>query len=341
MDEHLETNIGTAPIQPEVIEEPLHATARLMRHTRAELGKVIAGQSDFIDQAMIAVLCRGHALVEGVPGVAKTLLVKILGQLLGLDFQRVQSTPDLMPGDMIGTNIYRQATQEFILHKGPVFTSFLLVDEINRMPPRTQAALLECMEERQVTIDRLRHDLPDQFTVFATQNPIDYEGTYPLPEAQLDRFLLKLRVTYPTLQDEKLMLQRHYAHPLARGLMSIPVQPVAEGLLSAAQAELRAIRIAPELEDYLLAVVRRTREWPMLMLGASPRAAIALMLVAQAYAAIEGRDYMIPDDVKQAALPVLRHRIMLKPESELEGYDADRILLDVLAAVPVPAITRS
>jgi MoxR-like ATPase len=338
LDERIEMGTAMTPVDPSATEiTTLHATARLLEHAKAELGKIIAGQAEFVDQAMIAVLCQGHALIEGVPGVAKTLLVKVLGQLLGLDFQRVQSTPDLMPGDIIGTNIYQQATQEFKLHKGPVFTSFLLVDEVNRMPPRTQAALLECMEERQVTIDRLRHDLPDQFTVFATQNPVDYEGTYPLPEAQLDRFLLKLRVTYPTLEDEKLMLHRHHGQPDGKGLLSIPITPVPEGLLAAAQSEVRAIRIEPELADYLLAIVRRTREWPMLMLGASPRAAIALMLVSQAYAATEGRDYLIPDDVKQAALPVLRHRIMLKPEAELEGYDADRVLLDVLAAVPVPA----
>ena len=314
----------------------LRATALILEHGRRELGKVIAGQTEFLDQALIAILCRGHALIEGVPGIAKTLLVKLLGQMLSLDFQRVQSTPDLMPGDILGTSIYRPQTQEFVLHRGPVFSSFLLVDEINRMPPRTQAALLECMEERQVTIDGSRHPLPIQFTVFATQNPVDFEGTYPLPEAQLDRFLLKLRVTYPSLEDERLVLQRHYANPDAGGLLAIPVAPVEPGLLALAQREVRQIRIEPELADYLLAVVRRTREWPMLMLGASPRASIALMLVAQVYAAMQGRDYVIPDDVKQAALPVLRHRIMLKPESELEGYDNDRVLLDVLAAVPVP-----
>ncbi len=334
MDEALKQE----PIQ----EQPatLRATATLLGHGRAELGKVIAGQAAFLDQALIAVLCRGHALIEGVPGIAKTLLVKLLSHLLALDFQRVQSTPDLMPGDILGTSVYRAATQEFVLHKGPVFSSFLLVDEVNRMPPRTQAALLECMEERQVTIDGIRHRLPDQFTVFATQNPVDFEGTYPLPEAQLDRFLLKLRVTYPALEEEKLVLERHYANPDAVGLLAIPIEPVPSGLLAAAQHEVRRIKIEPELVDYLLAVVRRTREWPMLTLGASPRASISLMLVAQAYAAMDGRDFVIPDDVKQATLPVLRHRIILKPESELEGYDPDRVLLDVLAAVPVPAVTQ-
>jgi len=328
----------TEPQAAQPAMENLRATAKLLEQGRAELGKVIAGQSAFVDQALIAVLCRGHALIEGVPGIAKTLVVKLLGNLLALDFQRVQSTPDLMPGDILGTSIYRPATQEFMLHKGPVFSNFLLVDEVNRMPPRTQAALLECMEERQVTIDGTRHPLPENFTVFATQNPVDFEGTYPLPEAQLDRFLLKLRVTYPALEEERLVLQRHYENPDAGGLAAIAISPIPPGLLAAAQHEVRRIRIEPELADYLLAVVRRTREWPMLVLGASPRASIALMLVAQAYAAIEGRDYIIPDDVKQAALPVLRHRIVLKPESELEGFDPDRVLQDVLAAVPVPAV---
>ncbi len=317
-------------------EATLKATARLLEHSRAELGKVIAGQHQLIDQALITVLCRGHALVEGVPGIAKTMLVKMIGRLLGLQFHRVQATPDLMPADILGTTILRAQTQEFILHRGPVFTDFLLVDEINRMPPRTQAALLECMEERQVTIDGARHALPDLFTVFATQNPIDSEGTYPLPEAQLDRFLLKIRVGYPSSDDERIILQRHHDGFNPRGLDEIPIAPVAAKLLAAAQREVHAVGVEPALYDYILAVVRRTREWPALALGASPRAALSLMLVAQAYAALEDRDYLIPDDVKHATLPVLRHRMIVRPEAELEGYDADRILSDILAAVAVP-----
>jgi MoxR-like ATPase len=316
----------------------LRATRQLIDHSRAELSKIIAGQAEFVDQVILAVLCRGHALIEGVPGIAKTLLVKLLGQLLSLEFQRVQSTPDLMPGDILGTNIYRPATQQFVLHPGPVFTSVLLVDEINRMPPRTQAALLECMEERQVTIDGIRHPLPEQFTVFATQNPVEFEGTYPLPEAQLDRFLIKLKVTYPSLEEERLMLERHSRYTGAGGLLEVPIQPIPPGLLSEAQQEVRQVRIQEELTGYLLAIVRKSREWPMLLLGASPRAAISLMLVAQARAAMDDRDYLIPDDVKQAAPLVLRHRLVIRPEAELEGYEADRVLLDILAAVPVPAV---
>lgn len=316
----------------------LQATAALLEHGRRELGKVIAGQSSFIDEILITVLCGGHALVEGVPGIAKTLSVKLLGRVLGLDFQRVQSTPDLMPADILGTSIFRLATQEFILHRGPVFSSFLLVDEINRMPPRTQSALLECMEERQVTIDGVRYELSPFFTVFATQNPIDFEGTYPLPEAQLDRFLMKLKLGYPSAEDERVVLERHHRLAGNRGFSVSDVTPAPQDLLGEAQREIREVRIEPSLYDYLLQVVRRTREWPTLVLGASPRAAVSLMLVAQAWAAVDGRSFLIPDDVKRAALPVLRHRILLKPEAELEGEDTDRILHDILAAVPVPAI---
>lgn len=317
-------------------EASLKSTAHLVHHGRTELSRVIAGQRELVDHALITVLCRGHALIEGVPGIAKTMLVKLIGRLLGLQFHRVQATPDLMPADILGTTIFRPQTQEFSLHRGPVFTDFLLVDEINRMPPRTQAALLECMEERQVTIDGERHILPDDFTVFATQNPIDSEGTYPLPEAQLDRFLLKIRVGYPTAEQERLVLERHRDGFNPRGIDQLPIAPITPELLAAAQREVRAVAIEPALYNYILAIVRRSREWPSLILGASPRAALSLMLVAQACAALEDRDFLVPDDVKQAAIPVLRHRLVLRPEAELEGYDADRILTDILAAVPVP-----
>jgi len=253
-----------------------------------------------------------------------------------LGFQRVQATPDLMPADILGTTILRPGSADFAFHAGPVFTDLLLVDEINRMPPRTQAALLECMEERQVTTDGTRRPLPGWFTVFATQNPVDFEGTYPLPEAQLDRFLLKIRMSYPSEQDERQILERHHGGRGAGLLEETTITAIPSGLLEAARAEVRAIRIEPELYAYILALVRRTREWPTLLLGASPRAALSLMRVAQAAAAFDGRDYLVPDDVKRAVAPVLRHRVMLKPEAELEGFDADRVLADVIAAVPVP-----
>ena len=315
---------------------PLHATSQLIAHARAELGQVISGQSTAIEEVLIAVLCQGHALLEGVPGIAKTLMVKALGRLLGLGFQRVQATPDLMPADILGTTILRPGSDAFVFHAGPVFTDLLLVDEINRMPPRTQAALLECMEERQVTIDGARRPLPAWFTVFATQNPVDFEGTYPLPEAQLDRFLMKIRVAYPSEADELQMMRRHHAGTGAGPLEDAAITPIPAGMLAAARAEVRSIRIEPELYGYMLALARRTREWPTLLLGASPRAALSIMRVAQAAAAFDGRDYLVPDDVKRAVQPVLRHRVILKPEAELEGFDADRALADVVATVPVP-----
>jgi MoxR-like ATPase len=284
----------------------------------------------------MTMLCGGHALVEGVPGVAKTLAVKTLARFLGLEFRRVQGTPDMMPADILGTSVFSPKTGEFSFHEGPVFTQFLLTDEINRMPPRTQAALLESMEERQVTADGERHPLNEYFTVFATQNPVEFEGTYPLPEAQLDRFLLKINVPYPDVADERVVLERHHAALEGAGLAETPIDSVPFELLAAARREVRAVRVEAAIFDYLLAVVRRTRDWPSIALGASPRASTSLLLVAKAFAAREGRDFVIPDDVKEAALPVLRHRLVLRPEAELEGLDADRVVTDVLAATALP-----
>jgi MoxR-like ATPase len=318
------------------VQREVSAAAELFARGRTELGKVISGQLELIDQALLTLLCGGHALIEGVPGVAKTLTVKTLARFLSLDFRRVQGTPDMMPADILGTSVFSLKTNEFAFHRGPVFTQFLLADEINRMPPRTQAALLECMEERQVTMDGERHVLDDYFTVFATQNPLEFEGTYPLPEAQLDRFLLKIHVGYPTAEEERTVLERHHASPDGAHLEQIPIAPVSLAELAAARQQVRQVKVQPAIFDYLLSVVRRTREWPAISLGASPRAAAGLLSVAKGYAAKEGRDYLIPDDVKEAALPCLRHRLILKPEVELEGFDPDRVIRDVLAATPLP-----
>lgn len=312
------------------------AAAELFARGRAELGKVISGQMELIDQALLTLLCGGHALIEGVPGVAKTLTVKTLARFLSLDFKRVQGTPDMMPADILGTSVFSLKTNEFAFHRGPVFTQFLLADEVNRMPPRTQAALLESMEERQVTMDGERHALDDFFTVFATQNPLEFEGTYPLPEAQLDRFLLKIHVGYPTAAEERVILERHHAAVEPTRLEQAPVEAVSLAELAAAREQVRRVRVEPAIFEYLLAVARRTREWPAISLGASPRAAAGLLIVAKGYAAKDGRDYLIPDDVKEAALPCLRHRLILKPEVELEGFDPDRVIRDVLAATPLP-----
>jgi MoxR-like ATPase len=314
----------------------MQAVPQLIQHVRNEVGKVIVGQKELTDQCIIALLCGGHALLEGVPGIAKTLTVKTLSRLSQLKFQRVQCTSDLMPADIIGTNVLNLSSSQFQFHPGPVFTDLLLVDEVNRMPPRTQAALLECMEEHQVTVDGVRHQLSPFFTVFATQNPIEFEGTYPLPEAQLDRFLLKIHVAYPQEAEEVSLLGKVHQGFDAHQLDAVNIQPIDSALLGAAQRELRTVSVQDALFSYIVKVVRRTREWPSVSLGASPRAAISLLQVAQATAAIDGRDYVIPDDVKAAALPVLRHRIMLKPEAELEGLATDQVLKDVLRAIEVP-----
>ena len=310
--------------------------SRLATHVRTELGKVIIGQREVVDQLLLVLVCGGHALVEGVPGLAKTLAVKTLARICALDFQRVQCTADLMPADVMGTNIFNMATSSFSLHRGPVFTDLLLVDEINRTSPRTQAALLECMEERQVTIDSTRYPLSNNFTVLATQNPVEFEGTYPLPEAQLDRFLLKIRIGYPSAQEETELLTRYEQGFDPRHLEKMPLVPLPAGLLDAARAEIDKIRVEPSLYPYIVELVRRTRDWPALSLGASPRAAIGLFFVARALAGMEGRDFLLPDDIKAAAPSVLRHRILLKPEADLEGLTADQVVQDVIAAVAVP-----
>jgi len=310
--------------------------ARLTAHIRTELSKVIIGQQEVLDQLLIVLVCGGHALVEDVPGLAKTLTIKTLARICGLGFQRIQCTADLMPADVIGTNVFNLATSAFVLHRGPIFTDLLLVDEINRTTARTQAALLEAMEERQATIDGVRHPLGPNFTVFATQNPVEFEGTYPLPEAQLDRFLLKIRIAYPSAEDEGAILRR-YENVIDPHLLElVPVEPIDSALLAAARSEIAQVRVEPALYQYLVAVIRRTRDWPALSLGASPRAAIGLFFVARAMAGMEGRAYLIPDDIKGAAPAVLRHRLLLRPEADLEGLTADSVIAEILAAVEVP-----
>ena len=308
----------------------------LATHVRAELSKVVIGQQQVVDQLLLVLVCGGHAVIEGVPGLAKTLAVKSLSRICGLNFQRVQCTADLMPADVTGTNVFNLSNSTFSLHRGPVFTDLLLVDEINRTSPRTQAALLEAMEERQVTIDGTRYPLSENFTVLATQNPIEFEGTYPLPEAQLDRFLLKIRVSYPSSEDETQILKQYEKGFNPRHFEEIPLSPLDPALLPAARREIESVRVEPALYSYVISLVRRTRDWPAISLGGSPRAAVGLFFVARALAGMDGRDYLLPDDVKAAALPVLRHRLLLKPEADLEGLTADQVLAQVIAAVEVP-----
>jgi len=313
-----------------------NALSSIAAHARREISKAIVGQQEAIDLLLLTVICGGHALIEGVPGVAKTLTIRTLGRLLSLRFHRVQCTPDLMPADIVGTTVFNIATSEFVMRQGPVFTDLLLVDEINRMPPRTQAALLEAMEERQVTIDGTTYPLSAAFAAFATQNPVEFEGTYPLPEAELDRFMVKIRVGYPSASEEEGILQRYQEGFDARDLASLPIEPLPADAIQEARRDVAAVRVEAPLVAYIAAVARRTREWPALSLGASPRATISLMQMAKAIAAIDGRAFLLPDDVKAAAPAVLRHRLLLKPEADLEGLTADQVLADVLASVEVP-----
>jgi len=309
---------------------------KLVLHARAEIAKAIVGQEEVISQMLAVLICGGHALMEGVPGIAKTLAVKALAQICGLDFQRVQCTPDLMPADILGANVFNMATSTFTLRRGPVFTGLLLVDEVNRVPPRTQSALLESMEERQVTLDGTCYPLSPFFTVFATQNPVEFEGTYPLPEAQLDRFLFKIRVPYPLADKEVEILERYQQGFDPHHLETLGLAPIEPGLLAAARREVADLKVEPGIFRYIVSVVQRTRDWPALSLGGSPRATVALMLAAKTLAAMDGRDYLIPDDVKAAAPPVLRHRLLVKPEADLEGITSDHVVAEVLAAVEVP-----
>ncbi|WP_329300020.1 MoxR family ATPase [Streptomyces sp. NBC_00659] len=304
---------------------------------RAEIAKAVVGQDPAVTGLVVALLCRGHVLLEGVPGVAKTLLVRALASALELDTKRVQFTPDLMPSDITGSLVYDARTAEFSFQPGPVFTNLLLADEINRTPPKTQASLLEAMEERQVTVDGTPRPLPEPFLVAATQNPVEYEGTYPLPEAQLDRFLLKLTIPLPSRQDEIDVLTRHSEGFNPRDLRAAGLRPVAGPAdLEAARAAVAKTAVSPEITGYVVDLCRATRESPSLTLGVSPRGATALLATARAWAWLTGRDYVIPDDVKALALPTLRHRVQLRPEAEMEGVTADSVINAILTHVPVP-----
>ena len=304
---------------------------------RAEVGKAVVGQDSVVTGLVIALLCRGHVLLEGVPGVAKTLLVRALAAGLDLRATRVQFTPDLMPGDVTGSLVYDARTAEFSFREGPVFTNLLLADEINRTPPKTQASLLEAMEERQVSVEGVPRPLPDPFVVIATQNPIEYEGTYPLPEAQLDRFLLKLTVALPTRDDEIGILSRHAGGFDPRDLAGAGLKAVASAAdLAAGRRAVASVRVEASVLGYVADVARATRTSPSVQLGVSPRGATALLATSRSWAWLSGRDFVTPDDVKALARPTLRHRIQLRPEAELEGVSPDSILETVLGTVPVP-----
>src|SRR5882762_1013473 len=310
----------------------------VLKRAREEIAKVIIGQAEVVDKSLIAIFTNNHALVEGVPGVAKTLLVRTLAHVLGCEFARIQFTPDLMPADITGTNVFNMQRNEFTLVKGPIFTTFLLADEINRAPAKTQSALLQAMQERLVTIDRDTHALSPNFTVFATQNPIEYEGTYPLPEAQKDRFMLKISMTAPGREEEYTLAQRTLGREspeatLASGAVRAVIR--AEEL-QALREHLLHITVRPELSGYAVDLIRATRQHESVLVGAGPRATQALLLAGRAYAALSRRDFVTPDDLKTMAAPVLEHRLILRPEFEIEGLSIGEVIASILQQVAVP-----
>ena len=313
-----------------------HIAATLQRIREAVASRIV-GQDDVIEEALVAFIARGHILLEGVPGTAKTLLIRTLAEVLGARFGRIQFTPDLMPSDITGVSVLQATTRQFEFHPGPIFTDLLLADEINRAPAKTQAALLEAMQERQVTTDGVARPLSDLFTVFATQNPVEYEGTYPLPEAQLDRFLVKIKVGYPNRAAELEMLQRQAAGFDPDRLAEHPITPLLDVAgCRALRAAVNTVKVAPEVQAYVADIVRATREDTGLTLGGSPRAAVMLFRAARGAALLVGRDFVTPDDVKDYAVPVLRHRVVVAPELEVEGRTADDVIQGVLTRVRAP-----
>ncbi len=315
----------------------LEAIRTLCDQIRSEVRKTVVGQDEVMDLLLTALMCGGHVLLEGVPGTAKTLLCRSFAASLSLEFGRIQFTPDLMPGDVLGTSLFDFRTNEFQLRKGPIFTDILLADEINRTPPKTQAAMLQVMNEKIVTIDGTDFPMGESFMVVATQNPIEQQGTYPLPEAQLDRFMFKLTVGYPTEEEEFEIVRRHGHEPIVGKGLEEEIRPVAEAdSLRGVRRTIESVRINDDILKYIVDIARATRETPSISFGVSARASTALATAARSYATLKGRDYVIPDDVKYLCLPTLRHRVVLSPSAEIAGQSADNILSDLIAQVPAP-----
>ena len=320
------------------MSEKTELLKKALMRTKQEVAKVIIGQGHVVDKALIAIFSGNHALIEGVPGVAKTLLVRTLAHVMRCDFARIQFTPDLMPTDITGTHIFNLQKDAFSLVKGPVFTTFLLADEINRAPAKTQSALLQAMQERTVTIDRKTHELSPNFTVFATQNPIEYEGTYPLPEAQKDRFMLKITMSHPERDEELSLAARMLGKDSPENVLSggLVQQVLTPEILTKLRGSLEGILVKEELSAYIVDIVRQTRGHPSILVGAGPRATQSLILAARTHAAINGRDFITPDDIKALALPVLEHRLILRPEFEIEGLTVNEVIDEILKEIAVP-----
>lgn len=309
-------------------------TKTLTTNLKTEINSIIQQQEALTDLAITALLAGGHVLVEGVPGLAKTLWARTVAQVMDMDFKRIQFTSDLMPSDILGTKIYNQQSNDFELRKGPLFTQLFLADEINRTPPKTQSALLEVMEERAITIDGTRHIMAEPFFVMATQNPVEYEGTYPLPEALMDRFMMKILLTYPGIAAEKQVLQMHHEGFNNVHLTKSPI--CNSGDIASCREEISQVNVEDSIMNYIVSIVETTRRISAIMYGASPRGSVALMLASKACAAMEGRDYVIPDDVRKLSVPILQHRILLKPEAEIDGVKTDTVIENILSQVKVP-----
>lgn len=315
----------------------LQLIGSIVNTVRSEVGKIIVGQDKTIEIMLTSLFSGGHVLLEGVPGTGKTVLVHSFATCLNLDFGRIQFTPDMMPSDVLGTNLFNFQTNSFILTQGPVFTQILLADEINRTPPKTQAALLQAMNERSVTIDRQTYDLGEEFMVIATQNPIEQQGTYPLPEAQLDRFLFKIILDYPSKEEEREIVRRHGHHSAMPKTSDFGIKPrISQDLLAAARCLVKKIQLTDALINYIVDVIRETRRHPSIETGASPRAANMMAAASRAYAATQGRDFVIPDDIKFLALPLLRHRIVMTSASDIDGITSDKVLYSIIDQIPVP-----
>ena len=324
-------------MEENIFEQRLHLDGlqQSIASIRTEIGKVITGQHQMLDLLLTGLLCDGHILIEGVPGVAKTLTAKLMAKIIDVDFSRIQFTPDLMPSDVVGTSVFNSKEGDFIFKKGPVFSNIILIDEINRAPAKTQAALFEVMEERQVTVDGVTHEMQYPFIILATQNPIEQEGTYRLPEAQLDRFIFKIDVQYPTLQEEISILNNQQGRTQAQLLSEVNKVLSPHDILQF-RTLIQSVIVEPRLIEFIARIVNETRNNPALYLGASPRASLAILRAAKATAALRGRDFVTPDDIKEMASPVLRHRIILTPEKEMEGITADELIENILKAIEVP-----